>query len=482
MVVRACQYLLNQNYGKILVQRLIDQPRIFNISQVRCYAAPGQKATYKRDKAHINVGTIGHVDHGKTTLTSAITKILSEKKQAKYQKYEDIDNAPEEKSRGITIQAAHLEYMTDKRHYGHVDCPGHLDYIKNMITGTSQMDGAVLVVAATDGAMPQTREHLLLAKQIGVKHIIVFLNKVDIADAETLELVEMEIRDLLTEYGFDGAHAPLIKGSALCAIDNVKPEIGRDAIMALLKAMDETIPEPVRELDKPFMLPVEHTYSIMGRGTVATGKLMRGKIKKGDAVEFIGFNTTPIPSVITGLETYRKTLDHGEAGDQVGVLIRGLKREDVKRGMCMVPKDSGHKATDKVECEIYLLKESEGGGDKPMANFHSNTMFSLTWDCNAYINIVDKDLLMPGEHGKIIYRLGRPMFFEPQQRFTIRQSSKTIGTGVVTKLLELQTEEEKNPRSRKKLMKAEMERLGFNPYSEEMEKKLKPEYKKASTA
>lgn len=297
--------------------------------QVRFYA---EKKIFERIKPHCNVGTIGHVDHGKTTLTAAITKVLAEQKLAKLRQYAEIDNAPEEKARGITINVAHIEYQTESRHYGHTDCPGHADYIKNMITGAAQMDGAILVVAATDGVMPQTREHLLLAKQIGVQHIVIFINKVDAADKEMVELVEMEIRELLTEMGFDGDNIPIVCGSALCALEGKNPEIGSEAIMKLLKAVDSYIPTPVRELDKPFLLPVEHTYSIAGRGTVVTGRLERGILKKGVECEFVGYSKT-LKSVVTGVEMFHQILDEAHAGDQLGALVRGLKRDDIKRGM-----------------------------------------------------------------------------------------------------------------------------------------------------
>lgn len=310
------------NYAKTL------QIIIPKYDQVRLYA---EKKVFERTKPHCNVGTIGHVDHGKTTLTAAITKVLAEQKLAQARKYTDIDNAPEEKARGITINVAHVEYQTENRHYGHTDCPGHADYIKNMITGAAQMDGAILVVAATDGVMPQTREHLLLAKQIGVGHLVIFINKVDAADSEMVELVEMEIRELLTEMGFDGDNIPVIQGSALCALEGKNPEIGSESILKLLEAVDSYIPTPIRELDKPFFLPVEHTYSIAGRGTVVTGRLERGILKKGAECEFVGYNKV-LKSVVTGVEMFHQILDEAHAGDQVGALVRGLKRDDIKRG------------------------------------------------------------------------------------------------------------------------------------------------------
>lgn len=316
------------NYVKIL------QVAVPKCNQVRLYA---EKKVFERSKPHCNVGTIGHVDHGKTTLTAAITKVLAEQKLAKIRQYADIDNAPEEKARGITINVAHIEYQTEARHYAHTDCPGHADYIKNMITGAAQMDGAILVVAATDGVMPQTREHLILAKQIGVQHLVVFVNKVDAADKEMIELVDMEIRELLTEMGFDGENVPLVAGSALCALEGKNPEIGSEAVIKLLSAIDSYIPTPIREMDKPFLLPVEHAYSIAGRGTVVTGRLERGILKKGVECEFIGFSKV-LKSVVTGVEMFHQILEEGHAGDQVGALVRGLKRDDIKRGRCQTKK------------------------------------------------------------------------------------------------------------------------------------------------
>ncbi|XP_071039584.1 elongation factor Tu, mitochondrial [Parasteatoda tepidariorum] len=310
---------------------------LLNISIKRYLATatvPGAKKVFQRDKPHCNIGTIGHVDHGKTTLTAAITKVLADKKMAKLKKYEDIDNAPEERARGITINVAHIEYTTEKRHYGHTDCPGHADYIKNMITGTSQMDGAVLVVAATDGAMPQTREHLVLAKQIGIEHIVVFINKVDSADQEMIELVEMELRELMSEIGYKGDDIPFIHGSALNALEGKNPEKGADAIMKLLGTIDEYIPNPVRDLDKPFLLPIEHVHTIPGRGTVVTGRLERGTIKKGMKSEIIGYKKQ-FDATITGIEMFKQVLEEAQAGDQLGALVRGVKRDDVRRGMML---------------------------------------------------------------------------------------------------------------------------------------------------
>ncbi|XP_043491693.1 elongation factor Tu, mitochondrial-like [Polistes fuscatus] len=421
---------LSRHIVKCQHNKLCNQLLLPTIIGQRFYA---EKKVFSRDKPHCNVGTIGHVDHGKTTLTAAITKVLSEKQLAKAKGYSEIDNAPEEKARGITINVAHIEYQTEKRHYGHTDCPGHADYIKNMITGTAQMDGAILVVAATDGTMPQTREHLLLAKQIGIEHIVVFINKVDSADSEMVELVEMEIRDLLTEMGFNGEKIPIIKGSALCALEGKNPEIGSESIMKLLDAVDDSVPTPIRELDKPFLLPVESVYSIPGRGTVVTGRLERGRIKKGMDCEFIGYNKN-LKSVITGIEMFHQILEEAHAGDQLGALVRGLKRTDIRRGMIMC-KPGSMKAHDHFEAQVYVLSPEEGGRKKPLGNLAQLQMFCKTWDIAAQINLFDKAMAMPGEDCKFEIKLIRPMVCEKGQRFTFRDGNTTLGTGVITNIL-----------------------------------------------
>ncbi|XP_060678902.1 elongation factor Tu, mitochondrial isoform X2 [Hemiscyllium ocellatum] len=394
------------------------------------------KKTYQREKPHMNIGTIGHVDHGKTTLTAAITKVLAEAGGAKFKKYEDIDNAPEEKARGITINASHVEYTTPNRHYAHTDCPGHADYVKNMITGTAQLDGCILVVAATDGQMPQTREHLLLAKQIGVEHIVVFVNKADaVEDKEMLDLVELEMRELLSEFGYDGENTPIILGSALCALENRDVEIGRDSILKLLDAVDSYIPLPDRDLEHPFLLPIEQIYSIPGRGTVVTGTLERGVIKKGDDCEFIGHNKN-LRSVVTGIEMFHQNLDRAEAGDNLGALVRGLKREDVRRGMVLCKPDSirPHR---KVEAQVYVLSKEEGGRHKPFVTNFMPVMFSLTWDMACRVQLPkEKELVMPGEDTNLTLTLRQPMVLEKGQRFTLRDGNRTIGTGLVTAVLE----------------------------------------------
>lgn len=419
--------------GRILIARstCLLSKRSLSISS-RLLAAPTEKKVFQRDKPHCNIGTIGHVDHGKTTLTAAITTVLSEKAMAKAKRYDEIDNAPEEKARGITINVAHVEYMTENRHYGHTDCPGHADYIKNMITGTAQMDGAILVVAATDGAMPQTREHLLLAKQIGVEHIVVFINKVDAADQEMVELVEMEIRELMSQIGYDGDNVPFIAGSALCALEGRNPEIGVNAIQKLMTAVDSYIPTPVRELDKPFLMPVENVYSIPGRGTVVTGRLERGIVKKGMECEFVGYSKS-IKTTITGIEMFHQILEESQAGDQLGALVRGVKRDDIRRGMVMA-KPGTMKAHDDLEAQVYILNKDEGGRSKPFTSFIQMQMFSKTWDCAAQVSLIGKEMAMPGEDAKLRLCLLKPMVVEQGQRFTLRDGILTLGTGVITKI------------------------------------------------
>uniref|UniRef100_A0A3Q3X2L6 Elongation factor Tu n=1 Tax=Mola mola TaxID=94237 RepID=A0A3Q3X2L6_MOLML len=398
----------------------------------RTFAAEAKK-TYSRDKPHVNIGTIGHVDHGKTTLTAAITKVLADAGGANYKKYEDIDNAPEEKARGITINASHVEYTTANRHYAHTDCPG-----------TAQMDGCILVVAATDGQMPQTREHLLLARQIGVEHVVVFINKADaVEDKEMLELVEIEIRELLTEFGYDGDNTPVVIGSALCALENREPELGVSAVMKLLEIVDSYVPLPKRELEKPFLLPVEGVYSIPGRGTVVTGTMERGIIKKGDDAEFVGHNRS-FKSVVTGIEMFHKSLDRAEAGDNLGALVRGLKREDVRRGMVM-SKPGSIKPHQKVKAQVYVLSKEEGGRHKPFVTNFMPVMFSLTWDMACRVTLpAEKEMVMPGEDTTLTLTLRQPMVLEKGQRFTLRDGNRTIGTGLVTDILTATEEDQIN--------------------------------------
>ncbi|KAI0721270.1 elongation factor Tu [Cerioporus squamosus] len=406
----------------------------------RGYAEPAS-TKFSRAKPHLNIGTIGHVDHGKTTLTAAITKVLSEKGAASFTGYAEIDKAPEEKARGITINSAHVEYESDTRHYGHIDCPGHADYIKNMITGAAQMDGAIIVVSATDGQMPQTREHLLLARQVGIKKLVVFINKVDmIADKEMLELVDMEMRDLLATYNFDGENTPIIMGSALAALEGRDPEIGAKKIEELIKACDEWLEIPPRDLDKPFLLPIEDVFSISGRGTVATGRVERGVINKGDQVEILGFGTK-ISSVLTGIEAFHKELDRGEAGDNMGALLRGIKREQIKRGQVIIAPGS-MKAVKKFQAQIYVLTKDEGGRYTPFMANYTPQLFIRTADISTRLSWpegtadAEEKMVMPGDNVEMICTLHHDVAGEVGSRFTLREGGKTIGTGIITKILE----------------------------------------------
>lgn len=420
------------------------------------------KKTFVRDKPHLNVGTIGHVDHGKTTLTAAITKVLSEEKKAKFKAYEEIDKAPEERSRGITIAATTVEYSTDNRHYAHVDCPGHADYIKNMITGTAQMDGAILVVAATDGTMPQTREHMLLAKQIGISHLVVYVNKADAADKEMLELVEMEVRELLQEYGYNSEETPIITGSALYALEGHEPEMGTESVKKLLAAVDSHIPQPVRDLDKPFYLPVEQIFSIAGRGTVVTGRLERGVIKKGDEAVIMGhgkqFKTT-----VTGVEMFHQMLDRAEAGDQVGALIRGVKRDDVRRGHILA-KPGTISMHNHFQAQIYMLSKEEGGRSRPFTNNFQSQMYCKTWDVPMMTQLPDgKDLVMPGEDCSVSMIIRKQIVLEKGLRFTMRDGSCTTGYGVITDLLpdiDIEQFDLERKKAKKARLKAELEAAG----------------------
>lgn len=401
-----------------------------------------QKEVFKREKPHLNIGTIGHVDHGKTTLTAAITKVLAEKKLATYKDYAAIDNAPEERNRGITINAAHLEYSTEKRHYAHVDCPGHADFVKNMITGASQMDAAILVVGATDGCMPQTKEHILLVKQLGVKHLVVFINKCDAADEEMIELVEMEIRELLTEFGYNGDEIPVVKGSALQAVENKDSKLGKEAIEELMDAVDSYIPDPERILDAPFLLPIESVHSIQGRGTVVTGRVTRGKLKVGQEVEVVGYNATH-KAKVNGIEMFHKTLDEANAGDQMGVLVKGLKKHDIRRGMC-VTKPGSIKQHDHFTAQVYVLNKEEGGLGQPVISDRHVICFSKTWDCTGHVIFPDKEMVMPGEDSAIDIKLLKTMVLEQGQQFTLRLGNHTVGTGKVSEIKPNMTQEEKD--------------------------------------
>jgi elongation factor Tu len=393
------------------------------------------KAKFERTKPHVNIGTIGHVDHGKTTLTAAITTVLAKTGGAVATAYDQIDKAPEEKERGITISTAHVEYETENRHYAHVDCPGHADYVKNMITGAAQMDGAILVVSAADGPMPQTREHILLSRQVGVPYIVVFLNKVDMVDdEELLELVEMEVRDLLSEYEFPGDEIPVVKGSALKALENPESEWA-DAILELMKAVDEYIPTPERDKDKPFLMPVEDVFSITGRGTVATGRVERGTIKVGDEVEIVGLAEETKKTVVTGVEMFRKLLDLAEAGDNIGALLRGVDRKEVERGQVLAKPGSVNPHT-KFEAQVYILTKEEGGRHTPFFNGYRPQFYFRTTDVTGVIKLPEgTEMVMPGDNIKMEVELIAPIAIEEGTRFAIREGGRTVGAGAVSKIL-----------------------------------------------
>jgi elongation factor Tu len=394
------------------------------------------KEKFERKKPHVNVGTIGHIDHGKTTLTAAITKTQASKGLGQFVAFDQIDKAPEERERGITIATAHVEYESAKRHYAHVDCPGHADYIKNMITGAAQMDGAILVVAATDGPMPQTREHILLARQVGVPRIVVFMNKVDaVEDPELLDLVELEVRELLSKYEFPGDEIPVIRGSALKALEGDPGELGQGAIQKLMDAIDSYIPEPVREVDKPFLMPVEDVFSISGRGTVATGRVERGKIKVGEEVEIVGIRPTQ-KTVVTGVEMFRKLLDEGMAGDNIGALLRGLKREEVERGQVLAKPGSITPHT-KFEAEAYVLTKDEGGRHTPFFSNYRPQFYFRTTDVTGVCTLPEgTEMVMPGDNVKLKVELIMPIAMDEGLRFAIREGGRTVGAGVVTKIIE----------------------------------------------
>ena len=394
------------------------------------------KAKFDRKKPHVNIGTIGHVDHGKTTLTAAITKVLSGKGQAEYKSFDQIDNAPEERERGITIATAHVEYETDNRHYAHVDCPGHADYVKNMITGAAQMDGAILVVSAADGPMPQTREHILLARQVGVPYIVVFLNKADMVDDEELiELVELEIRELLSSYDFPGDDIPIIKGSALKALEGDTGELGEQAIMKLMEAVDSYIPMPERAIDKPFLMPVEDVFSISGRGTVATGRVERGIVKVGEEVEIVGMKTTT-KTTVTGVEMFRKLLDEGRAGDNIGALLRGVKREDIERGQVLAKPGSITPHT-KFKAEAYILTKEEGGRHTPFFNGYRPQFYFRTTDVTGIVELAaGTEMVMPGDNVAVTINLITPIAMDEGLRFAIREGGRTVGAGVVSAIIE----------------------------------------------
>jgi len=393
------------------------------------------KAKFERTKPHCNIGTIGHVDHGKTTLTAAITKVLAESGGAEFMAYDQIDKAPEEKARGITISTAHVEYQTAKRHYAHVDCPGHADYVKNMITGAAQMDGAILVVSAADGPMPQTREHILLARQVGVPAIVVFMNKVDqVDDPELLDLVELEVRELLSNYQFPGDKIPIIRGSALAALEGRDPEIGKKAILELMDAVDSYIPQPQRAKDKPFLMPIEDVFSISGRGTVVTGRIERGVVKVGDEVEIVGIKDTT-KTIVTGVEMFRKLLDAGEAGDNIGALLRGTKREEVERGQVLAAPGSITPHT-KFKAEAYILTKEEGGRHTPFFTNYRPQFYFRTTDVTGMVHLPEgTEMVMPGDNIAMEVELIAPIAMDEGLRFAIREGGRTVGAGVVAKII-----------------------------------------------
>jgi len=394
------------------------------------------KEKFERNKPHCNIGTIGHVDHGKTSLTAAITKVLAETGGATYSAYDQIDKAPEEKARGITISTAHVEYETEGRHYAHVDCPGHADYVKNMITGAAQMDGAILVVSAADGPMPQTREHILLARQVGVPALVVFMNKVDqVDDEELLELVEMEIRELLSSYDFPGDDIPIVKGSALAALEDSDVKTGHDAVLELMRAVDEYIPQPDRPKDQPFLMPIEDVFSISGRGTVVTGRIERGVVKVGEEIEIVGIKDTT-KTTCTGVEMFRKLLDQGEAGDNVGVLLRGTKREEVERGQVLAKPGSITPHT-KFDCEAYILTKDEGGRHTPFFSNYRPQFYFRTTDVTGTVELPSgTEMVMPGDNISMVVNLIAPIAMDEGLRFAIREGGRTVGAGVVSKIIE----------------------------------------------
>ena len=392
------------------------------------------KEKFDRSKPHVNIGTIGHVDHGKTTLTAAITMTMARIYGGAAKSYADIDSAPEEKARGITINTAHVEYTTANRHYAHVDCPGHADYVKNMITGAAQMDGAILVVAATDGPMPQTREHILLARQVGVPALVVFMNKIDIADAELADLVEMEIRELLSKYQYPGDDIPIVKGSALAAVEQSNKELGEDAIVKLMNEVDSYIPTPARDVEKPFLMPVEDVFSISGRGTVVTGRIERGIVNVGEEIDIIGIKELQ-KTTVTGVEMFRKLLDRGEAGDNVGLLLRGTKREDIERGQCLI-KPGTVKPHSKFRCEVYILTKEEGGRHTPIFKGYRPQFYFRTTDVTGSITLNEgMEMIMPGDNTSFAVELIAPVAMEKGLRFAIREGGRTIGAGTVSEIV-----------------------------------------------
>ncbi|KAL1977931.1 hypothetical protein VTN31DRAFT_790 [Thermomyces dupontii] len=435
-ISRSINLLLRSSRSSLLRPRTVNP--VHHVFASEKLSARSFATVFERTKPHVNVGTIGHVDHGKTTLTAAITKRQAEKGLANFLEYGAIDKAPEERKRGITISTSHIEYSTDKRHYAHVDCPGHADYIKNMITGAASMDGAVVVVAASDGQMPQTREHLLLARQVGVQKIVVFVNKVDaVPDKEMLELVELEMRELLNKYGFEGEETPIIFGSALCALEGREPEIGVNKIDELLDAIDNWIPTPERDLDKPFLMPIEEVFSIAGRGTVASGRVERGILKRDTEVEIVGGQKDPIKTKVTDIETFKKTCEESRAGDNSGLLLRGIKREDIRRGM-VVAAPGSITAHDRFLVSMYVLTEAEGGRRTGFGTHYRPQIFIRTTDTAIDLSFpegAEERMVMPGDNVEMVVKTHRPVAAEAGQRFNIREGGRTVATGIITRVL-----------------------------------------------
>ncbi|ODM16830.1 Elongation factor Tu, mitochondrial [Aspergillus cristatus] len=436
-ITRTANLLLRTSRSSLLRPRAANP--VHHVFTKDRLVARGMASAFERTKPHVNIGTIGHVDHGKTTLTAAITKHQASKGLANFLEYGAIDKAPEERKRGITISTAHIEFSTNDRHYAHVDCPGHADYIKNMITGAANMDGAIVVVAASDGQMPQTREHLLLARQVGVQKIVVFVNKVDaVEDPEMLELVELEMRELLSSYGFEGEETPIIFGSALCALEGRRPDIGTERIDQLLESVDTWIPTPQRDLDKPFLMSVEEVFSIPGRGTVASGRVERGQLKRDQEVEIVGASATPIKTKVTDIETFKKTCDESRAGDNSGLLLRGIRREDVRRGM-VVAAPGSTKAHDKFLVSMYVLTEAEGGRRTGFGANYRPQLFLRTADEAADLSFPGEDQsgrVMPGDNVEMVLKTHRPVAAEAGQRFNIREGGRTVATGLITRVVE----------------------------------------------
>ncbi|OJJ81028.1 translation elongation factor Tu [Aspergillus glaucus CBS 516.65] len=436
-ITRTANLLLRTSRSSLLRPRAANP--VHHVFTKDRLVARGMATAFERTKPHVNIGTIGHVDHGKTTLTAAITKYQASKGLANFLEYGAIDKAPEERKRGITISTAHIEFSTNDRHYAHVDCPGHADYIKNMITGAANMDGAIVVVAASDGQMPQTREHLLLARQVGVQKIVVFVNKVDaVEDPEMLELVELEMRELLSGYGFEGEETPIIFGSALCALEGRRPEIGTERIDQLLDSVDTWIPTPQRDLDKPFLMSVEEVFSIPGRGTVASGRVERGQLKRDQEVEIVGASATPIKTKVTDIETFKKTCNESRAGDNSGLLLRGIRREDVRRGM-VIAAPASTKANDKFLVSMYVLTEAEGGRRTGFGANYRPQLFLRTADEAADLSFPGEDQsgrVMPGDNVEMVLKTHRPVAAEAGQRFNIREGGRTVATGLITRIVE----------------------------------------------